>query len=271
MPQQAPAVRTPATHRAAKEYRSPGSSRRPRALAIARKKVLDEGATLQREKADAEAALAAREHQGDLERLRDVSSSGAIPHLRQCEALGALQGFPLVGQPGSGRQVGSPPLRLAVEKSQSQHGPSNETGRRAGSRKRSPSVQRVPTTRATLINPATLHQLTQRIDKATRWSAQPKIAWTGSSNWPICRLQPPPRAVEWLATSSFAVALRARDEECAARHPAWGCTSPGRQRTTTPLSPVPIFGCRNTVQVRLTASEASTPATFIRFKAPTRK
>ena len=200
-----------------------------RALAIARKKVLDEAGALQREKADAEAALDAHEHQDDRERLRDVErlQEEIAAIAAKCASLGALQNFPLdLDSQVQAAQASVIAAQRQWEKSQAQHAALKQklAGEQEAGSGRPLQSNEFPPALEQQINQAqaTMHQLTQRIDEARTLvnaakdrmdEVQQQLAELPD----FSRLSADP--VEWLTqlASSFAVALRARDEECALR------------------------------------------------------
>jgi uncharacterized protein YhaN len=200
-----------------------------RALAIARKTVLDDAIALQREKAEAEAALAAHEHQVDVERLRDVEQLQAQIDVltRQCEALGAVQHFPL-DLDGEVQALHGAATAAARqwEKSRERHEAlaAKLAGEQESSSGRSLQSNEFPPALEQQLNEtqATLHQLEQRIEEARSLvnAAKDRMEEVQRqlADMPdFSRLSADP--VEWLSqlASSFAVALRARDEECAMR------------------------------------------------------
>ncbi len=200
-----------------------------RALAIARKNVLDDGAGLQREKAEAEAALAAHEHQDDIERLRDVEllQEQITAITVKCEALGALQDFPLdLDSQVQAAQASVTAAHRQWEKSQVQHAALKQklAGEQEAGSGRPLKSNEFPTALEQQINQAqaTMHQLAQRIDEARTLvnaakdrmdEVQQQLAELPD----FSRLSADP--VEWLTqlASSFAAALRAREEECTLR------------------------------------------------------
>lgn len=200
-----------------------------RALAAARKKVLDEAAALHEEKAGAEAALAAHEHQGDIDRLQDVEALRAQMSAitSQCEALGEVGHFPI--ELDSEVQATQASLTAAArqwEKSQAQHAAlkqklaaelESSSGRPLQSNEFPPALERQLGEAQ-----ATMQQLDQRIQEARALvnAAKDRMEEVQQqlADMPdFSRLSADP--VEWLTTlaSSFAAALRARDEECALR------------------------------------------------------
>lgn len=200
-----------------------------RALATARKTVLDEGAALQRERAEAEAALAAHERQGDIERLRDVErlheQISAIG--LQCEALGAVRDFPL--DLDSQVQAAHSSVAAAArqwDKSKERRDAlaSKLTTEGDAGSGRALQSNEFPAALERQINEAhaNMSQLEQRIEEARTLVNAAKdrmeeVQRQLAEMPDFSRLSADP--VEWLTqlASSFAVALRARDEECALR------------------------------------------------------
>lgn len=200
-----------------------------RALATARKKVLDDCLALQREKSEADAALAAHERQGDIDRLRDVEllqeqiSSIAL----QCETLGAVHDFPLdLDSQVQAAQSGVAAAARQLEKSVGRHDAlkSKLAGEQEAGSGRPLQSNEFPPALEQQINEtqASMQQLAQRIDEARTLvnAAKDRMEEVQQqlADMPdFSRLSADP--VEWLTqlASSFAVALRARDEECAMR------------------------------------------------------
>lgn len=199
-----------------------------RDLAAARKALLDEGTALHRERAAAEAALEALARQDVQDRLRDVETlQEQLAELKvQCDQLGDVAEFPaeLDGevQAAHGNLLAA---TRSVEKTRAQHA---DLRRKLDSAQEGGSAAQVsnefPQGLEQEMNEsqASLHQLGQRIEetKVLVQAARDRMDEVQSqlAEMPdFSRLSADP--VEWLSqlASSFAVALRAREEECALR------------------------------------------------------
>ena len=200
-----------------------------RALATARKTVLDATAALQREKRAAEAALRTHACFDDLDRLEQVEEIQAQldAAARQCAVLHSARDFPLdLDGPVQAAHGSVEAAARQVEKTRAQ---CDTLRKRVQSEQpagapRSAQVGEFPAALEQQINEtqATMNQLQERILEAHTLvhAARERMedVQRQLADLPdFSRLSADP--VEWLSqlASSFSVALRARDEECALR------------------------------------------------------